>query len=160
MALTQKELEFCRWYAMCRNHREAAAKTGYSFPDRSGIRLLTKENVLDEIDEIGEKIRKTAEAADGFRRIAFGSVADAVKLILGYENIADVEKLDLFMVSEIKLSKGGGIEIKFFDRIKALEALAGLTETNGGEGPAPFIDAIYKGSAAISDTGRSESDEL
>lgn len=160
MSLTQKESEFCRYYAVCRNHREAAARAGYSFPDKSGMKLLSKESVLNEIEAIGEKMKRTAEAADGFRRLAFGSVADAVKLVLGQEQVTDTESLDLFMVSEIKLSKSGGIEIKFFDRIKALEALASISESSVGDGSAQFIDAIFKGAAAISDIGRSECDEI
>ena len=34
-----------------------------------------------------------------------------------------IEKLDLFNVSEIRRIKGGGVEIKIFDRLKALEKL-------------------------------------
>jgi hypothetical protein len=37
-----------------------------------------------------------------------------------------MESLELFNVSEIKKPKGGGIEIKFFDRLKALEHLEAL----------------------------------
>ena len=32
-------------------------------------------------------------------------------------------KLDLFNVSELKRVKGGGVEVKFFDRQKALEKM-------------------------------------
>ena len=160
MTLTMKEKDFCRYYAVCRNHREAAARAGYMFPDKAGIKLLARDAVIDEIDSINSNIRQASFAADGFRRIAFGSVTDAVKLVLGQEPITNIETLDLFMVSEIKLSKNGGIEVKFFDRIKALEALASVTDIDSNEGSAPFIDAIFKGAAAISDVGRSECDEL
>ncbi|CDD52605.1 terminase small subunit [Ruminococcus sp. CAG:379] len=34
-----------------------------------------------------------------------------------------LSRLDLFNVSEIKKVKGGGLEIKFFDRQKALERM-------------------------------------
>ena len=37
-----------------------------------------------------------------------------------------LENMDLFNISEIKKVKGGGVEIKFFDRIKALEKLENL----------------------------------
>lgn len=160
MTLTKKEKDFCRYFALCRNHREAAAKAGYTFPDKAGIRLLSKESVNDEIDAIGENLRRAAIAADGFRRIAFGSVTDAVRLVLGQYEQSEVETLDLFMVSEIKLSKTGGIEVKFFDRIKALESLAEISELTSGEGAVPFIDAIFKGAESISDVVRSECDEL
>lgn len=36
--------------------------------------------------------------------------------------------MDLFNISEIKRKKGGDIEIKFFDRLKALEKLQQLCD--------------------------------
>ena len=38
-----------------------------------------------------------------------------------------ISKLDLFNVSEIKRVKGGGVEVKLFDRLKALEKLFELS---------------------------------
>lgn len=160
MSLTAKEMDFCRYYAACRNHREAAARAGYAFPDKSGLRLLEKEGILNEIETISENSRRLIEAADGFRRIAFGSVVDAVRLAINGVLPDDVENLDLFMISEIKLPKNGGIEIKFFDRIKALEALASLVNVAGREDTAPFIDAIFKGAAAITDAKRSDDNDI
>lgn len=50
----------------------------------------------------------------GYRRIAFGNISDAVKLILESDgDRLDAEKLDLFNVAEIKKPRGGGMEIKF-----------------------------------------------
>lgn len=160
MALTSKETEFCRIYASCRNVREAAARAGFAFPEKAGLKLLSKAGIAEEIERCGESQKCLAEAADGLRRIAFGSVTDAVKLILCPETIADLEELDLFLVSEIKLPKSGGIEVKFFDRIKALEALASLSDDGGSEGAAPFINAIFKGAEAITGVERSDGDEL
>ncbi len=48
-----------------------------------GIRLLTEKRIKDEIAELEGKLAATrAEALCGYRRIAFGNISDAVKLIL------------------------------------------------------------------------------
>jgi hypothetical protein len=159
MPLTEKEKDFCKLYARLGNHREAAAKSGYAFPEKAGARLLGKVAVIDQIEHERETLSRIADAADGLRRLSFGSVADAVKLLFSGSEISDIESLDLYMVSEIKFSKSGGVEIKFFDRLKALQA---LSEISGAEigGTAPFIDAIYKGAAAINSPDRGSDDEL
>jgi len=56
--------------------------------------------------------------------------------------------MDLFNISEIKRKKGGDIEIKFFDRLKALEALYEMSEPTGSSDSA-FYSAIEKGAAAL-----------
>lgn len=158
MSLTKRETEFCRYFCQCRNSREAAARAGFAFPERSGLRLLGREAVKAEIDRLSSEARTNVSAADGLRRIAFGSVTDAVRLIFSPEPL-DPESLDLFMVSEIKRTDKG-IEIKFFDRIKALEALLSAGDESGGHDTSQFVDAIFKGASAISGTNWSESDEF
>ena len=61
----------------------------------------------------------------------------------------EIEKLDLFNVSEIKRPKGGGLEIKFFDRLKALER---LDKISGGEehSQSSFIQALSEGAKNLS----------
>ena len=63
-----------------------------------------------------------ARACLGYERLALGKVTDAIKLLY-CENLSDdeIEKLDLTNISEIKKPKDGAMEIKFFDRLKALE---------------------------------------
>lgn len=158
MSLTKREIEFCRYYAVCRNGREAAAKAGFAFPERSGMRLLARESIASEIEKISVKGQDTASAALGLKRIAFGSVADAVKLILSQEEI-NPEELDLFMVSEIKRTDKGGVEIKFFDRIKALTALMQVSSEDDTNETSQFVDAIFKGASVISGLG-SDCDEV
>ncbi len=159
MSLTQKEKDFCKFFCSCKNPREAAAKAGFIFPERTGLRLLCKESIRQEISSVSGECERLVSVADGLRRIAFGSVADAVKLIVSGDEVTDIESLDLFLVSEIKLAKGGGMEIKFYDRIKALEALAAVGDGSADES-APFIDAILKGSQVIGDAVRSDDNEL
>ena len=68
--------------------------------------------------EIQKKIQ------EGLERLAFGSVGDAVKLLF-CEEISPrmLNRLDLFPVAEIKRPKGGGVEMKFFDRLRAMQCL-------------------------------------
>ena len=54
--------------------------------------------------------------------LAFGKPNDCVRLAL--EEVADLEKPDLSLLSEIKRSQKGMVEIKLIDRLRALERLA------------------------------------
>jgi hypothetical protein len=54
--------------------------------------------------------------------LAFGQPNDCVRLAL--EEGAELEKLDLSLLSEIRRSEKGMVEIKLIDRLKALEQLA------------------------------------
>ena len=54
-----------------------------------------------------------------------------------------------FSVSEIKRQKGGGIEVKFFDRLKALEKLESLCLSDSNDSVRAFYSAIEKGTDAL-----------
>lgn len=144
--LTSKEKEFCRIFAETRDKRRAAFEAGFKLmPTKNALKLLEKQKVRDYLDSLFESQSAfSGEAEAGFRRLAFGSSADAVKLIFS-ENMTDeqIESLDLFNVSDIKRPKGGGIEIKFFDRLKALEMLETLSESKP-DGALPFYKALER----------------
>ncbi len=71
------------------------------------------------------KTKLEKQIQKGLLTLAFGEVSDAVSLLYmsDEEAIKKLPSLNLFNVSEIKRPKGGGMEIKFFDRIKACEKL-------------------------------------
>lgn len=72
-----------------------------------------------------ERKTETNRVLTGLHKLAFGKVNDAVRLVFT-EELPTQEELDgmnLFNVSEIKRDKGGGVEVRFFDRQKALERL-------------------------------------
>lgn len=142
-----KEALFCEYLKILHSPREAAARAGYPFPEKSAIRLMKKAAVKRRLSELGVQ-EETAK--EGYKRIAFGSIADAVYLCTRGEvpERETLEQLDLFMVSEIKFSKNGGIEIKFFDRLKALEQLSAQTETTGGKAE-PFFRALREGAKSL-----------
>ena len=54
--------------------------------------------------------------------LAFGQPNDCVRLAL--EDGANLEKLDLSLLSEVKRNDKGTVEIKLIDRLRALEQLA------------------------------------
>ena len=154
MSLKEKEKLFCSYYSELRNARNAAAKAGYGIlTHRSAIKLLSREEIRKEIERIDRtRLVSTEEVVSGYRQLAFGSVADALKLIYSDElpNAYELEGLELFNISEIKRPKGGGIEIKFFDRMKALEHLEALGNGEKDDDTAlPFYLALEKSAAAL-----------
>ena len=85
-------------------------------------------------------------AKEGFRRLAFGGIHDAVRLLFCEDvNPRTLKNMDLFAVSEIRRPKNGGMEIRFFDRIEALRLLSEL-ETSG-TGAQALLSAIESGAA-------------
>ena len=148
--LSSKEKLFCTYYCLSRCGREAAAKSGYILPEKSAMRLLRRKEIQSEIERIDKKRKRSeADISAGYFRLAFGCVTDAVKLIFS-EDITEerIDELDLFNISEIKRKKGGDVEIKFFDRLKALERLYEMSDgTDSGE--ASIFDAIRKGACAL-----------
>ncbi len=56
--------------------------------------------------------------------LAMSRVNDAVRLaFLSGEELAAIDKLDLSPITEFKRNKDGGVEIKFVDRLSALQWL-------------------------------------
>lgn len=92
-----------------------------------------------------EKQSQRKKLMEGFERLAFGNITDAVRLLFCDElNIRTLNKLDLFLISEIKRPKGGGIEIKFFDRLKALQCLEEMYHQELGD-HSGFYRALEQG---------------
>lgn len=123
--LNEKRRLFCYYYFKLGNVYEAAVKAGFSPATALVDGLQTLENhgcqlKLQRLQTVTNRLVTT-----GLERLAFGSINDAVILASSDEfpPPSELAKLDLFNVSEIKRVKGGGIEIKFADRLKAMEKL-------------------------------------
>lgn len=151
-ALSQKENLFCTYYSIKRNAVEAALRSGYTImPEKAAVRLLRKEGVRKRIAALSKENRTSFDEVEaGLRRIAFGCVGDAVKIALS-ENFdtEELKDMDLFGISEIKVTRGKGVEIKFFDRIKALEKLSQLAKESGETVSDSFFRAIEDGAQAL-----------
>ncbi len=129
--------------------REAAAKAGLKNPEKSGLKLLAMPQIKSRIEELSRPKIRLGEVESGLRRLAFGDLSDVIRLITT-ENISDLslEKMDLMLVSELKYSKNG-VEVKLFDRMKALLKLAELAEAAAESGEEGFFEALNKSAAAL-----------
>lgn len=145
--LTSREKQFCGFYVNSGNVKEAAICAGYTQPEKAGSTLLLRDDINEEIERLFRRKTKNfrQRACAGYERLAFGNVSDAVRLMLS-ENPLDenLDKYDLFNVAEIKRPKDGAMEIKFFDRIKALEKLENAESVEEKSGSA-FYRALLGG---------------
>ncbi len=89
-------------------------KTGESLKKRIRFGKLLRQDVT----------RRLAE-------LAFGRANDCVRLVL--EQDPTLDKLDLSLLSEVKRSERGAVEVKLIDRLRALEQLTQLTESDSSE---------------------------
>lgn len=132
-------------------------RAGYkTAPGKAALKLADRDDIRAEINRCAEQAGFRQEVAAGLRRLAFGRGTDALRL-LRPEETPNVETLDLFNVSEIKQAKNGGLEIKFFDRQKALEKLAELAQATD-EGAQPFYQALERSGRCISGSMMGQSD--
>lgn len=143
-----KEQLFCLHYTTTRDARLAAARAGYRLrPVRTAERLLTRSDIRAEIARLAKpRTVSTQEVCEGYRRLAFGSITDVLHLVGAGEPLTpqELECLDLFHVAELKWqTKETKYEVKFFDRLKALDKLLACTaDTQAQETPA-FYRALY-----------------
>lgn len=156
--LAAKEKQFCFNYVNTGNVEESAIKAGYkNAPLLTGNKFFDRDDINLEIERLYNMKKKNFlyRACSGYERLAFGSIADAVRLIyLKDFDAKAIDEMDLFSVSEIKKLKDGAIELKFFDRIRALEKLQQMDFAEQKQSFS-FYDAIGKGAGAFN----SESEE-
>ncbi len=154
--LKPRERLFCGYFACTGDAALSAKKAGYANePALTGDRLLCDEAVMEEIDRQLCLRNKTMArlATIGYRRLAFGSICDPLRLLFMEQPTAEeLEGMDLMMISEIKRNRDGMLEIKFFDRLKALEKLGSRQEDSSGV--AGLFDAIGRQAAS----GREDAD--
>ena len=97
---------------------------------------------------LNRRIREgTVDRQDVTRRLAelaFGRVNDCVRLVL--EESPQLQELDLSLLSEVRRSDKGGVEIKLIDRLRVLEQLTRMTGENRTDMDA-FLQALQSGEA-------------
>lgn len=136
------------------NISKAASKAG--FDEQKTEKLLGREDIIREIERLAALRKRIAAALSvcGYAKLAFGGISDAVSLLYSENPSAEqLRNMDLFMVSEIKKPKNEAMEIKFCDRMKALERLENSDTDNSGT--KNLFDAI-SGSAKALAGGRDE----
>ena len=118
-------------------------------------RITLKKGVIESENGIDMD-----EIISGLRHIAFGSSADAIKLLLHSDTLTDrqIKKLDTFNIASIKQTGSCISEIKFFDRGKAMEKLAqlGVSRSAGANG---FLEALARSAGAAADEEDSDDGE-
>lgn len=129
--MKKREKEFCRLTVVLGNPQTAAQRAGYRRPDEVWPELLTREDVAAEIRRVTREVSKVFRDTllCSVFRLMTADNNDAVRLLY-HEQISDEEirEMNLSGVAEIKRAKDKSVEIKFFDRIKALDK---LSELNG-----------------------------
>lgn len=143
-----KKKLFCCYFVKYGNIRESAVKAG--FPSETamldGIECLRSAYCQKFISKLFSSLTCNINGImSGLERLAFGNSNDAVSLAFSDDcPSADfISNLDLFNVSEIKKVKGGGVEIKLFDRLKALEKMFEFVSTCNSSSVADnFINAL------------------
>lgn len=157
ISLTEKEKLFCYYYANLHNPKEAAIHAGFpsSTAEKSSAKLLLKKNIQEDIERNEQKLTQILykqKLLAGVLRLAFGRCNDAVKLAISHESLTDeeIDKLDLFLVSEFKKQKDGAFEVKLFDRLKALDKLDEISQYESStDSAAAFYQAIQESAQAI-----------
>lgn len=133
--------------------KEAAARAGFPNPEKSGLKLRGKASIRERIEELSEPKVKLREVESGLRRLAFGDLSDVIRLISAEKpSELEPEKMDLMLISELKYSKNG-VEVKLFDRMKAMLKLAELAELSAQSGEEGFFEALERSANSLgSDT--------
>lgn len=136
---------FCAGYLRTLDPERAAVEAGV----KDGWALLADEAVRQELAGMRTLRAGEVRREDALRRLtelAFGRANDAVVLALSPERERlDVQGLDLSAVSEFKVTEKGAVEIRFLDRIKALEALCLLLERQADEEGAEDLIRALRG---------------
>lgn len=82
---------------------------------------------------------KKGDVARCLAELAYGRCNDCVRLVM--EEAPELDKLDLSLLSEVKKSEKGTVEIRMVDRLRVLEQLAQLVEEDKS-GLADFLQAM------------------
>ena len=147
---------FCCYYVMLGNVAEAAEKAGFGKENAlaEGVKCLKSAECRRTIAGLRDILSDSGNVAAGLKRLAFGNCKDAVYLVFADELPPPdvIERLDLFNVSEIKRVKGGGVEVRLFDRLKALEKLAELENSCSDRNKAAGLIAALTASAEEDDS--------
>ncbi len=102
-------------------------------------------------------MKKKAEArltAELLTKLATSVPNDAVKLLfLDNEDLSVLEDLDLFLLSEIKRSPNGTVEMKFVDRLAVIRELNALKKDSESQTRDSFYAALDRSAMLLKDGG-------
>ena len=161
MRLKKREMEFCRLAAVLGNPEQAARRAGYKHPDEAWPALIMRQDIADEIRraarEVSRVYRDTLLCC--VYRLMSADNTDALRLVY-HDDMSDreIREMNLSGVAEIKRTKDKSVEIKFFDRIKALDKFAELSDASAdGASSGGLLEAMRLSAQALS---RMHADEV
>lgn len=168
--LTKREMLFCFCYSKLQNSKEAAIKAGYlqNNAEIQSQRLLLRADINEQI-QLYQRQAQSDELMQviiaGLKRLAFSNSNDSLKLVFKDRDELQkaIDTLDLFHIAEIKIPKDNALEIKFFDRFKALEKLIELMQADSGKQETnEFYKAFEAGAKKLSSDcqARGKTDEI
>ncbi len=103
-----------------------------------GAALLERADVQRAIRRARRRLPQKNDVIRRLAQLAFGRSNDCVKFALG--DGVDVDALDLTLLSEIRRTERGAVEVRLLDRLEALRQLAALCDSN--EDAADFFRAM------------------
>lgn len=155
---------FCRFYLLLGNGQEAAVMAGVAPEEAAGYaaEMLRSPLCRNELRRLAAQgpVPIQSLVLTGLTRLAFGKANDAVKLVFADELPPPqvLDTLDLFHVSELKRVKGGGVEVRLFDRQKALERLLECADSADSAAAANALLAALAVPAEVKDSEHNDED--
>lgn len=129
--------QFAYRYLQCLDAEKAAEGR-----EGDGIKLLSKPAVQEEIQRQRQLLSQQMTRSDTLRRLyglVFGRCNDCVKLVTN--EAANLDELDLSLLSELKRSEKGALEIKLLNRAELLRLLLD-TAADGSGGVLELLQAM------------------
>lgn len=134
--LTQKEAaEFARVFLSCLDAEQAAQAVG----QKKGGKLLSEALVQEEIQKRRCAGIRREDVTRRLAELAYGRANDCVRLVL--EDGTELENLDLDMLTEVRRSDKGSVEVKLVDRLAVLEQLERILQQDEA-GPEALLRAL------------------
>ena len=139
---SERQRKFCEAYLRTLSPDAAGRAAGRD----DGWRLLREKGVTARLEEMRGAGAAQILREDAIRRLAelaFGRANDAVALAMSAPLSREaVAALDLSAVAEFKVTDKGGVEVKFLDRVRALEALCAALDGRISTGADDFFRAL------------------
>lgn len=134
MKLSDKQKRFCKEYVIDSNYTQAAIRAGYSkrSAKMQGSRLMTNDDIKAYIAHLQEKVAKRLEVdadwiGEQFKILANADYSEIIKQMtnttVSYKSLNEWPKELKMCIKQIKQTQNG-VEVVFYDKVKALESLA------------------------------------
>ena len=136
------DLRFCKAYLRTLSLERAEQDSGVS----DGCARLRRPALRKRLDQMRDAM-SSVEQSDLIRRLcelAFSRSNDAIRLAyMEHPDEETIDRLDLSAVSEFKRGSNGGVEIRFLDRVKAIDTLRSfLCPAPADSDAAAFLQAL------------------